>query len=166
MSDTALRPRPTPSRSVPALLGFGAAVAVVAVVGGLASASAAEQYGALEQPSWAPPPWLFGPVWTVLYATVAVAGWLVWRRSGWAGARTAFAVYGAQLVLNMLWSPLFFGAGLYWIAFAEIVLLWISVVATIVLFRRHSRPAAALLVPYLAWVTFAAALNGSIAVLN
>jgi len=144
-----------------ALLGFGAAVAVVAVVGGLAAANAADRYAGFDLPSWAPPSWLFGPVWTVLYVMIAVSGWLVWRRSGLTSP--AHVVYGVQLLLNMLWTPLFFAAGLPWLAFAEIVLLWLSVVATIVLFARHSRPAAWLLVPYLAWVTFAAALNLAIA---
>lgn len=148
------------------LVAFGVAVALVATIGGLASANAAQDYQALRQPSWAPPPWLFGPVWTVLYAMIAVAGWLVWRRSGPAGARTALIVFGLQLVLNALWTPLFFGADMFGPAFAEIVLLWLSVVATIGLFARHSRPAAALLVPYLAWVSFAAALNFAIWQLN
>ena len=145
------------------LLGFVAAVAVVAVVGSLASVSASEQYAGYAQPSWAPPSWLFGPVWTVLYLTVAVSGWLVWRRSGLVGAHVAYAV---QLVLNMAWTPLFFGAGLFGVAFAEVVLLGLSIVATIVLFARHSRAAAWLLVPYLGWVTFASALNYSIWTLN
>ncbi|MCW0212814.1 MAG: tryptophan-rich sensory protein [Pseudonocardia sp.] len=148
------------------LLGFGLAVLVVAVVGGLASASAGEQYASLEQPDWAPPSWLFGPVWTVLYVLIAISGWLVWRRAGFAGARTALIVYAVQLVLNMLWSPLFFGAGLAGLAFAEIVVLWLAVVATIVAFAGIHKLAAGLLAPYLAWVTFAAALNFGIWQLN
>lgn len=147
-----------------ALLGFLVAVAIVAVVGGLASASASEQYAGFAQPSWAPPSRLFGPVWTVLYLTIAVSGWLVWRRSG--VTSPAHVVYGVQLLLNMAWTPLFFGAGMFGLAFAEIVVLWLSIVATIVLFARHSRPAAWLLVPYLAWVTFASALNLAIWMLN
>ncbi|SDF97196.1 TspO/MBR family protein [Pseudonocardia oroxyli] len=147
-----------------ALLGFLVAVAIVAVVGGLASASAAEQYAGFVQPSWAPPSWLFGPVWTVLYLLIAVSGWLVWRRSGLTAP--AHVVYGVQLLLNMAWTPLFFGAGRFGLAFAEIVLLWLSIVATTVLFARHSRPAAWLLAPYLAWVTFASALNLAIWTLN
>ncbi|GAA4690416.1 tryptophan-rich sensory protein [Pseudonocardia yuanmonensis] len=143
-----------------ALLGFVAAVVVVAVVGGLASAPASEQYAGFVRPSWAPPSWLFGPVWTVLYATIAVSGWLVWRRSGLTAP--AHVVYALQLLLNMAWTPLFFAAGLQGVAFAEIVLLWLSIVATIALFARHSRAAAWLLVPYLGWVTFAAALNYAI----
>lgn len=166
MTSHAARRSPSVPASILALVAFGCAVAVAAVVGGLAASSSSERYATLEQPSWAPPSWLFGPVWTVLYVTIAVAGWLVWRRAGLAGARIAFAVYGVQLVLNALWTPLFFAAERYGLAFAEIVVLWLAVVATIALFRRHSAVAAALLVPYLGWVTFAAALNLSIWQLN
>ncbi len=166
MSDTALHPRPAPGRAALGLAVFALAVVVVAAVGGLAATSPAAQYQALEQPSWAPPAAVFGPVWTLLYAMIAVAGWLVWRRRGIAGARPALAVYAVQLALNALWTPLFFGLGAIGTAFAEICLLWIALVTTVVLFARHSRPAAALLVPYLLWVTFAAALNGAIWQLN
>jgi benzodiazapine receptor len=165
MSDTSLHARPTPARAALGLAVFAFVVIVVAAVGGLA-ASAAAQYQALEQPTWAPPAAVFGPVWTVLYAMIAVAGWLVWRRRGVAGARPALIVYAVQLVLNALWTPLFFGLGAIAVAFADICLLWIAVATTIALFSRHSRPAAGLLVPYLAWVTFAAALNGAIWQLN
>lgn len=166
VSTTALDPRPTVPNAVAGLAVFGATVVLVAVVGGLASLSASDEYGNFVQPSWAPPSWLFGPVWTVLYITIAVAAWLVWRKDGWSGARTALTVWAAQLVLNALWTPLFFGAGLFGVAFVEIVLLWLTIVATIVLFARHSRPAALLLLPYVAWVTFASALNLAIWMLN
>ena len=158
--------RASRSASAAGLAAFGLAAAAAAVTGSLAAISAADRYGALVQPAWAPPTWLFGPVWTLLYATIAVAGWLVWRKDGWTGARTALTVFAVQLVLNALWTPLFFGAGLFGVAFVEIVLLLLSIVATIVLFARHSRPAAGLLVPYLAWVTFASALNLAIWLLN
>ena len=161
---TGARTTRRPMTDLLALACFGLAVAVVAIVGGLASASASAQYGGLVQPSWAPPSWLFGPVWTVLYVMIAVSGWLVWRRAGW--VRSAHGVYAVQLVLNMLWSPLFFGAGLLGLAFVDILLLAASVVATIVLFARVSRLAAVLLVPYLAWVGFASALNFAIWQLN
>jgi tryptophan-rich sensory protein len=156
--------RPAAPAAVVALLGFGLAVAVVAVVGGLAAATSAQQYGGLVQPAWAPPAWLFGPVWTVLYVLIAVSGWLVWRRAGLTGP--AHVVYGIQLLLNMAWTPLFFGAGFLGLASVEIVLLWIAVLTTIVLFARIDRPAAWLLCPYAAWVTFAGALNLAIWVLN
>jgi translocator protein len=162
MSEVAIRPRP----ALVGLVAFGLVALAVAAVGGLAASSAATDYAALNRPPWAPSPAVFGPVWAVLYTAIAVSGWLVWRRSGFAGARAALTVYGVQLVLNALWTPLFFGADLFGIAFAEITALGLAIVATIVLFARHSRPAAALLVPYLAWVGFAATLNFAIWQLN
>lgn len=146
-----------------ALLGFGVAVAAVAVVGGLAASSAGSRYQSLERPSWAPPSWLFGPAWTVLYVTIAVAGWLVWRRVGLGPALVPYAV---QLVLNAAWTPLFFGADRFGLAFADIVALWIAIVATIAAFTRVHRAAGLLLVPYLLWVTYAGALNLAIWQLN
>lgn len=146
-----------------ALAGFGAASLAAAAVGGVAASNAGEEYRQLEQPTWAPPAWVFGPVWTVLYIGIAVAGWLAWRRAGWGVPLWAFAV---QLVLNALWTPLFFGAGAYGLAFAEIVLLWLAIGLTVALFWRVSRPAALLMLPYWAWVTFAAALNFAIWRLN
>lgn len=163
---TADRPTTTPTtapRSLLALLGFLVAVAVAAGLGGLAAGSAGAEYARLDQPSFAPPSSVFGPVWTVLYVMVAVAGWLVWRRVGWGRATTAWAV---QLLLNAAWTPLFFGAGLYGVALVEIVVLLVAIVATVTLFLPRSRTAAWLLVPYLAWVCFATALNASIWWLN
>ncbi|MEU5548949.1 MULTISPECIES: TspO/MBR family protein [unclassified Micromonospora] len=146
-----------------ALAGFAAAVIAAAVIGNLAAVGAADEYRSVEQPSWAPPSWLFGPVWTLLYVTIALAGWLVWRRVGFGPAVLAWVV---QLALNAAWTPLFFGAGRYGLAFAEIVLLWLAIGVTVLLFRRVSTAAAVLLLPYWAWVTFAAALNYSIWQLN
>lgn len=150
-------------RSLLALLGFLIAVAVAAGLGGVAAGSASAEYARLDQPSFAPPSSVFGPVWTVLYVMIAVAGWLVWRRVGWDRATTAWAV---QLVLNAAWTPLFFGAGLYGLALVEILVLLVVIVATIALFLPRSRPAALLMVPYLAWVCFATALNAGIWWLN
>jgi tryptophan-rich sensory protein len=160
------RTRPVPSWL--ALVFFGAAVAVVAGLGGLAARGSGAEYAALATPAWAPPGWLFGPVWTVLYVLIAVSGWLVWRAGAAGRGRVgpALAAYAGQLVLNAAWTPLFFGAGEYGLAFAEIVLLWVAIGVTWWLFRRHSRPAAWLLVPYWAWVTFAAALNFAVWRLN
>ncbi|MEU8607952.1 TspO/MBR family protein [Actinoplanes sp. NPDC048791] len=141
------------------LLPFAAAVAAAALIGGLGVAGTAAEYQNLDQPSWAPPSWLFGPVWTILYAMIAVAGWLVWRRTGW---NRALTVYAVQLVLNALWTPIFFGFGQYGLALVDIVAMWLLIGATIFLFRPISRAAAWLLVPYWAWVTFATALNAAI----
>ncbi|OZM74761.1 tryptophan-rich sensory protein [Amycolatopsis antarctica] len=149
------------------LAGFLLAVLAVAVVGSLAATSSREIYDGFTQPAFAPPGWLFGPVWTVLYLMIAVSGWTFWRAAGsWRAGSRALTVYAVGLVLNALWTPLFFAAGLPEVALAEILLLDIAVVATIVLFRRRSTLAAALLVPYLAWVLFATALTIGIVVLN
>ncbi len=150
-------------RSALGLLGFGVAVIAVAAIGGQAAASASETYAELERPPFAPPSWLFGPVWTVLYATLAVGGWLVWRRFGWDRSLTVYAV---QLVLNMAWTPLFFAGDRYGLALVEILLLLASIAWMLVLFRRRVPAAALLLLPYAAWVAFATALNASIWWLN
>ncbi|MBE1495587.1 tryptophan-rich sensory protein [Amycolatopsis lexingtonensis] len=146
-----------------ALAGFVAAVAVVAVVGGLAATQSRAVYAGLAQPPWAPPSWLFGPVWTVLYLAIALSGWLFWRAGG---PRREFGWYAAGLVLNAAWTPLFFAAGAYTVALVEIVALDVVIAATALVFRRRSRAAAALQLPYLAWTLFATALNAAIVVLN
>ncbi|WP_020524635.1 TspO/MBR family protein [Catelliglobosispora koreensis] len=146
-----------------ALAAFAAAVIAVAAIGAIAVGGTAEQYNSLAQPSWAPPSWLFGPVWTVLYVMIALSGWLAWRKGA---SALVLTVYAAQLVLNAIWTPLFFGANRYGLAFADIVVLWILIVVTMVLFSRLSKLAAWLLAPYLLWVTFAAALNFSVWQLN
>ncbi|WJR35800.1 tryptophan-rich sensory protein [Mycobacteroides immunogenum] len=150
---------------IPALVISLAAAAIAAGVGGLASVNAAAKYGLLVQPSWAPPAWLFGPVWTVLYVLMGVAAWLVWRTRPPVATR-ALSAYGIQLVLNALWTPLFFGLGWRGAALAEIAVLWIALAVTITLFWRSSRIAAYLLVPYLVWTTFAVCLNFSVWQLN
>ncbi|MFL0503377.1 TspO/MBR family protein [Kocuria rhizophila] len=150
-------------RSWLSLIPFVLLVAAVAALGGLASSNAQEVYGNLELPFFAPPAWLFGPAWAVFYTLIAVAGWLVFRARGF-----SFPLYlwAAQLVLNALWTPLFFGAELYWLAFVDIATLWVAVVWCVAVFWKVNRLAAGLMVPYLGWVTFAAALNLGIALLN
>jgi benzodiazapine receptor len=148
-----------PSRPWTGLIAWLALSAAVAAAGGIASADAGAFYGRLAQPGWAPPAALFGPVWTVLYAAMAVAAWLVWRSPPTAARRTALVLYVAQLVPNTLWSWLFFAWQQGALAMADIVLLWLLIVATITAFWRVSRGAALLLLPYLAWVSFASALN-------
>jgi tryptophan-rich sensory protein len=125
-----------------------------------------EWYAALKKPSWNPPAWLFGPVWSALYTMMAVAAWLVWKRGGFAAQRKPLIIFLAQLALNAAWTPLFFGLHSPGLAFAEMVLLWSAIVATIVVFRPVSRAAMLLLVPYLGWVSFAAVLNFSLWRLN
>lgn len=139
---------------------------IAAAVGGAASVRAGTFYTQLARPEWAPPPEWFGPVWTVLYALMGVAAWMVWRVGGFAAARTALSLFLVQLAINALWSWLFFGWHLGALAFADIALLWLLIVATIVAFWRIRPLAGALLIPHLLWVSFAAALNYSVWQLN
>ena len=125
-----------------------------------------EWYSALKKPVWNPPAWVFGPVWTALYTMMAVAAWLVWCRGGFVNQRGPLTLFLVQLALNAAWTPLFFGLHLPGLAFAEIMLLWLTIAATLAAFRRVSRAAAWLLVPYLLWVGFAAALNFALWRLN
>jgi len=118
------------------------------------------------RPEWAPPSSVFGPVWTVLYALMGIAAWLVWRERHTPGSRRALLLFGAQLVLNTLWSWLFFAWHQGGLAFLDIVVLWLLIVLTIVDFWRIRPLAGALLLPYLAWVTYAAALNLAVWQLN
>jgi len=142
---------------------FVAACFAAAALGAWFNANAVDDwYPTLRKPTWTPPAWVFAPVWTVLYLCMAFAAWLVWRRADRSERRTALILFAIQLVLNVAWSGLFFGLRRPGIAFAEIVVLWGAIAATLWAFRRVSAPAAWLFVPYLAWVTFAAALNGSI----
>lgn len=123
-------------------------------------------YAALAKPRWTPPNWLFGPVWTALYCAMAVAAWLVWRRHGWAGARAAMVLFAGQLALNVAWSGLFFGLKSPGLGLVDILLLWLAIAATLGAFWRKSVVAGLLLAPYLAWVTFAMALNYAVWQLN
>ena len=116
-------------------------------------------YAGLRKPSWTPPAWLFGPVWTALYVAMAVAGWLVWHRAGWQGGRLALTLFALQLVLNGAWSFIFFKFHRVGWAFVDIVVLWVAIAATIVTFAAVSQLSSLLLVPYLVWVSYAAALN-------
>ena len=125
-----------------------------------------EWYAGLKKPAWNPPNWVFGPVWTALYTMMAVGVWLVWRRGGFAANALPLSLFLAQLVCNSLWSWMFFGRKNPGLAFADIALLWLAIAATLASFWPLQRTAAWLLVPYLVWVTFAAALNFSLWRLN
>lgn len=139
---------------------------LVAAVGAAASLQAGIFYAGLVRPVWAPPAAVFGPVWSMLYAMMAVAAWLVWERRELRPARIALAFFVLQLILNALWSWLFFGWKQGALSFLDVVLLWVLIVATLMLFWRVRLLAGLLLVPYLAWVTFASALNYQIWQLN
>jgi tryptophan-rich sensory protein len=124
-------------------------------------------YAALAKPSFTPPNWVFGPVWTVLYLLMGIAAFLIWRKGlASAGVKTALAWFLVQLGLNALWTPVFFGLHRIGLALAVIVLLGAAIVATMYRFFRISRPAGLLLVPYLLWVSFATVLNASLWYLN
>jgi benzodiazapine receptor len=123
-------------------------------------------YADLAKPPWNPPAWVFDPAWTLLYVLMAVAAWLVWREGGWKVQRLPLGLFLLQWLLNALWTPLFFGLHRSGLAFAEIVLLWLVLAATLWSFWQVRKAAGFLLVPYLAWVTFAAALNFTIWRLN
>jgi len=149
-------------RSVPknafGLLGWLFATFAVAAIGGAASAHAGAFYQQLTQPGWAPPGWLFAPVWSALYLLMGIAAWLVWRERGFRGARTALSLFLLQLAANALWTWLFFAWQQGALAFGEILILWALILGTLVAFWRVRPLAGALLLPYLAWVTFASVL--------
>jgi benzodiazapine receptor len=116
-------------------------------------------YATLVKPSWNPPDWVFGPVWSILYFCMAVAAWLIWRQGGFAGVKVPLVLFGVQLVLNVLWSCLFFGLQSPGLAFLDVILLWAAIAATLVAFWQRSMAAGILFVPYLTWVSFASVLN-------
>lgn len=149
------------------LVAFLLACFAVAGIGGwLTALGMPEWYMALRKPPWNPPSWLFGPMWTALYAAMAVAAWLVWVEAGFDGATTALTLFLVQLLLNLAWSGVFFALRAPGWALVEIVALWIAILVTTALFFRHSAWAGALMVPYLLWVGFAGALNAAIVRLN
>jgi translocator protein len=147
-----------------ALIGFVLGCLAVGSLAGFAtSQSVLEWYPTLNKPSWNPPSWLFAPAWTVLYTMMGVAAWLVWKQGN---ARTALLLFAAQLLLNLAWSFLFFGARSPGLGLIDVIAMWIAIAATIFAFSFKSRLAAFLMVPYLCWVSFAAALNAAIYMLN
>lgn len=125
-----------------------------------------EWYASLDKPSWNPPNWLFGPVWSSLYTMMAVSAWLVWRRGGFAAKGTPLRIFLLQLVLNAAWTPLFFGLHFIGAALAEIILLWLAILLTFIAFLRADKLSAWLLVPYFGWVSFATVLNFALWRLN
>ncbi len=124
-------------------------------------------YSTIEKPAFTPPNWVFGPVWTILYLLMGIAAFLVWQKGlGGAAVKVALIWFLVQLALNASWTPVFFGLHHIGLALVVIVLLWAAIVMTIFYFLRVSRPAGALLIPYLLWVSFATILNASIWHLN
>lgn len=150
----------TRTQQLMGLAGWLALCFVTAGVGAVASANAKSFYSELVQPAWAPPGWLFGPVWTVLFVLMAIAAWLVWRApAAPATRRWALGLFVVQLVANALWSWLFFAWQQGAWAFTEVIVLWVLIALTCAAFWRIRPLAGALLLPYLAWVGFAACLN-------
>jgi translocator protein len=137
---------------------------VPAIIGGFFMPG--QWYASINKPAWTPPGWLFGPVWSLLYAMMGLAAWLVWRRGGFAVQKLPLGLFLLQLFLNALWSPLFFGLHNPGLALVEIILLWLAIGATIFAFHRARPLAAWLLVPYWGWVSFATLLNLAIWNLN
>jgi translocator protein len=149
-----------------ALAGFLALSYSAAFVGNLGMRDWENWYAALAKPEWTPPGEVIGAVWTVLYALIGIAAWLVWRRAGFKGAPTAWALFGTQLALNAAWTLIFFGWQRPDLALLEILVLLAFIVATLIAFWRVTPAAGALLVPYAAWVAFATYLNAEIWRLN
>lgn len=139
---------------------------ITATAGAIASINAASFYAAINQPSWAPPGWVFGPVWTTLYTLMGISAWLVWRSDGFRQSRLSLVVFLAQLFFNALWSWLFFDWHLGAWAFVDVIWLLLLIATNIVLFWRVKPIAATLLLPYFFWVMFAAVLNYAVWQLN
>ena len=165
--------RPSGTRSALVLVAFLAISFAVAAFGSLSTIENVDGwYSTAEKASWNPPNWIFGPVWTLLYTLMSVAAWLVWRQRAARPVKRALALYVIQLMLNAIWTPVFFGAfpliggPALWIALVIIVALDIAVLLTMLAFWPVSKTAAWLLVPYWAWVLFATTLNGALAALN
>ncbi len=151
------------------LVALSVPLAVAAAGGAITARSlrADGWYDALRKPPWNPPRWVFAPVWTALYLAMGAASWLMWRaRAEQPGAGWALVLYGAQLALNLLWSVLFFGRRRVAAALVDLTALWLTTAAAAVMFSRLDRAAGSLMVPYLAWLTFALALNAEVWRLN
>jgi tryptophan-rich sensory protein/uncharacterized protein YbjT (DUF2867 family) len=159
--------RPAPGRQAVWLMVFvGVCFGAAALGGALTSTSVSDWYPTLAKPSWTPPAWLFGPVWTTLYLLMGLAAWLLWRRGDGRGLAVPLSLFALQLALNVAWSAIFFGLRSPGWAFVEILALWLAIFATTASFWQRSVTAALLLLPYWLWTTFAAVLNFAIWRLN
>lgn len=148
------------------VLFVGICLGIGALGGAVTAASVSSWYPTLAKPSFNPPDWIFGPVWTTLYILMGIAAWRVWRTAGSNTARAPLAVFALQLAVNLGWSVAFFGLRNPGLAVAVILVLDLLVLATALMFRRTDRLAAMLLLPYLAWIAFATVLNVAIWRLN
>jgi tryptophan-rich sensory protein len=150
------------SKQVIGLIAWLGVTFAAASIGAFASAKAGVFYQALVRPGWAPPAFLFAPVWSMLYLLMAISAWLVWREQGFHASCIALSLFLFQLAANSLWTWLFFQWHQGFLAFAEILILWVIILVTLVAFWRVRPVAGALLIPYLVWVTFATALTFSV----
>ncbi|MBI2084227.1 MAG: tryptophan-rich sensory protein [Candidatus Aenigmarchaeota archaeon] len=123
-------------------------------------------YTTINKPAFNPPDWIFFPVWTTLFILMGISLYLVWENSTKKSGKRSFYIFGIQLTLNLLWSILFFGMHKPLYALIDIAVLWVAILLTLLEFRKFSKTASLLLLPYLAWVTFATVLNFSIVLLN
>lgn len=146
-------------QSIALALCLGVCFAAAAVGALFTSPNVPGWYADLDKPSWTPPSWVFGPVWSLLYLLMGISAWQVWRKAGFRLAAVPLVLFIIQLVLNMVWSGLFFGLRSPGFALIEIVCLWCAILATTIAFWRRSVAAGWLMLAYLAWVSFAAALN-------
>jgi benzodiazapine receptor len=153
-------------KSLLAFVFFFAVTWLAAVIGILSSQNAPIIYSKIVQPSWAPPAYLFGPVWTTLYCLMAIAAWLVWRQRDRLRVNVCLGVYFVHLIFQAAWSGLFFGLGRADAAMLDIMLLWMLIVWLMLAFWRVDRLAGILMLPYLLWVSFASVLNGALWMLN
>jgi len=161
-----LMPLPSSARQVLGLMGWLLVVFVAAGIGSAGSAQAGSFYSQLTRPGWAPPSWVFGPVWTFLYFLMGISAWLVWRAWSSKACRFSLFLFLVQLAFNALWSWLFFVWNLGALAFAEVVLLWGLILAAAIAFYRIRALAGVLLIPYLLWVGFASVLSYTLWQLN
>lgn len=170
MTESINQPTQAEDSTVKAAIGLAISITIcfsAAFLGSMATnASVDNWYTEINKPQWNPPNWIFAPVWTALFLMMAVAAWLIWKQSGFTRSKMALGAFGVQLVLNVLWSVIFFGLQQAGWACVEIAVLWIAIAVTIYLFYRHSKLAAGLMVPYLMWVSFAAFLNFTVWRLN
>ena len=147
------------SIALPLLIGFSSSYFTITGVG--------SWYQTIQRPSWNPPNWVFGPVWTTLYIMMGIALFMVWKSDeNYSLKRIAILLFSIQLIFNFFWSFIFFNQQRPGVAFGEIILLWIFILITIFVFAKVNKTAAWLLVPYISWVSFAAILNYSIWRLN
>jgi translocator protein len=150
---------------------LAASIIIVFIAGAIGTVATLSQiptwYAALAKPVWAPPNWLFGPVWTTLYVLIGIALFLVWREgTDRRDVRIALGIFAVQLILNILWSVIFFGYHSLLGGFIVIIILWIAILANIIAFYFISKPAGLLLIPYIVWVSIASYLNYAVYVLN